>query len=192
MRALASTFSAWILPRRLPRNRNETKRRAYGIVSCADPFNPWNSRWKSRYTALRKQAKLFQRGGRIARKRVSKKRLTKGKLVENKLSEAGRGTKDRATKERSLGRGVKLRATRLEIGIQAILERTWGSEFWGKEIRRRKVSSRRLKKVESRGFCAGTTIKPRRKLERSASNYLSGFTIGLQIPNFSLEYRSPW
>lgn len=54
---------------------------------------------------------------------MSKKRLTKGKLVENKLSEAG--TKDRATKERSLGRGVKLRATRLEIGIQAILERTW-------------------------------------------------------------------
>lgn len=40
-------------------------------------------------------------------------------------------------------------------------------------------------------FCAGATIKARpRKLEgRSSSNYLSGFTIGLQIPNFSPEYR---
>lgn len=51
-----------------------------------------------------------ERGGRIARKRASKKRLTKGKLAWKIGYPKLEG--DRATKERSLGRRVKLRATR--------------------------------------------------------------------------------
>lgn len=87
-----------------------------------------------------------ERGGRIARKRASKKRLTKGKLAW-KIGYA-KLEGDRATKERSLGRGVKLRATRNIRDASGSRSRTC---FRRGEIRR-KVCSRRLEKVESRFF----------------------------------------
>lgn len=81
--------------RRLPRNRDET----------------YSSRIRGIPVAQGKGKGVApERGGRIARKRVSKKRLTKGKLAWKIGYPKLEG--DRATKERSLGRGVKLRATR--------------------------------------------------------------------------------
>lgn len=117
--------------RRLPRNRDET----------------YSSRIRGIPVAQGKgKGVVPERGGRIARKRASKKRLTKGKLAWKIGYPKLEG--DRATKERSLGRGVKLRATRNIRDASGSRSRTC---FRRGEIRR-KVCSRRLEKVESRFF----------------------------------------
>lgn len=117
--------------RRLPRNRDET----------------YSSRIRGIPVAQGKGKGVApERGGRIARKRASKKRLTKGKLAWKIGYPKLEG--DRATKERSLGRRVKLRATRNIRDASGSRSRTC---FRRGEIRR-KVCSRRLEKVESRFF----------------------------------------
>lgn len=88
-----------------------TKRRAYSIVP--------------RIRLIRGILVGSYTGARVAPERRSncketsvKEAANEGKVsVENRLFETGRERrmKDRATKERLLGRGVKLRATRLEI-----------------------------------------------------------------------------